>query len=636
MAIGTLFGTNTESVGLYGTPIGGTIPSNVYQTYFEWFIFKESSGQPATPTGGSWDFSANVGTPPTGWTSTIATVPLNTLWMSIAFVDSRNPTVLLWSAPGLLSDSSVYATCYADTFTGDGTSVNWTLTTDPVTVLNLDVSINGVTQVPTTDYTVSGTTFTTTTAAPLGAVILVKYQQSLALSYYGAASNVQFTPVGTISATNVQSAIAEILTDFAASSGSSLVGYLPAGTGAVSTTVQAKLRESVSIFDKLTTAQIALIKSNVGTDVSAELALCLAEAMTVFCPAGTYLLSSSVLVNTFDGQTIVGDGIFATWFKKQFNGQAFTVTKPRSSLREFGVIGTGYTGDGIHVLANACYMENIYTASMGGSGFRIGSDTAGNNSNSWTMLNCSAIGNTLHGVYCHDADVNSNAGTSINFTALGNGGDGVRIGLSQVNTWVGTLAEGNTGWGCNVAPSVATQTVQTFLGGDYEGNITGQFQLTANAFLNYVQVNSAVAVTLVVDLGVENTIVVPGSVSAPRLYAYTTSTTGFPYTGAPTTTVQRISNAHPNVNNRNYAFQLLNAAYGDFGLYQSLASGGDAGAVNALPKLLWESITGPGLRFSVGAPNNANGIDGDIYFNRDGGALTTIYHKRAGAWVGIV
>jgi len=37
-----------------------------------------------------------------------------------------------------------------------------------------------------------------------------------------------------------------------------------------------------------------------------------------------------------------------------------------------------------------------------------------------------------------------------------------------------------------------------------------------------------------------------------------------------------------------------------------------------------------------GAPNNANGSNGDIYLRSDGGAGTTIYHKRTGSWVGIV
>lgn len=47
----------------------------------------------------------------------------------------------------------------------------------------------------------------------------------------------------------------------ASSAGASLVGYLPAGAGAVATTVQSKLRESVSVFDFMTAAQIADVKA---------------------------------------------------------------------------------------------------------------------------------------------------------------------------------------------------------------------------------------------------------------------------------------------------------------------------------------------------------------------------------------
>jgi len=38
----------------------------------------------------------------------------------------------------------------------------------------------------------------------------------------------------------------------------------------------------------------------------------------------------------------------------------------------------------------------------------------------------------------------------------------------------------------------------------------------------------------------------------------------------------------------------------------------------------------------VGAPSAATGANGDIFFNTTGAALTTIYQKRSGAWVGIV
>lgn len=43
-----------------------------------------------------------------------------------------------------------------------------------------------------------------------------------------------------------------------------------------------------------------------------------------------------------------------------------------------------------------------------------------------------------------------------------------------------------------------------------------------------------------------------------------------------------------------------------------------------------------GLLAGTGVPSNANGNNGDVYFNGAGGGGTTIYQKRAGAWVGIL
>ena len=64
-----------------------------------------------------------------------------------------------------------------------------------------------------------------------------------------AASSVAFTPFSTIAATNVQNAIQEVVSDLAGASGSSLVGFLQSGTGAVTRTVQAKERDVVSVKD---------------------------------------------------------------------------------------------------------------------------------------------------------------------------------------------------------------------------------------------------------------------------------------------------------------------------------------------------------------------------------------------------
>ncbi|CAB4126780.1 Pectate lyase superfamily protein [uncultured Caudovirales phage] len=63
------------------------------------------------------------------------------------------------------------------------------------------------------------------------------------------ASLIVNTPSGTISSTTVQGAINEIVTDLSANTGSTLVGYTQGGTGAVTRTAQAKMRETVSVLD---------------------------------------------------------------------------------------------------------------------------------------------------------------------------------------------------------------------------------------------------------------------------------------------------------------------------------------------------------------------------------------------------
>tara|TARA_R110000868_G_scaffold96010_7_gene264133 strand:- start:828 stop:2720 length:1893 start_codon:yes stop_codon:yes gene_type:complete len=75
--------------------------------------------------------------------------------------------------------------------------------------------------------------------------------------------------------------------------GASLISYAPSGYGAVTTNVQAKLRQYVSVFDFMTTAQINDVQTAAGVlDVAAVImtatTACVTAGKTLFFPAGTY------------------------------------------------------------------------------------------------------------------------------------------------------------------------------------------------------------------------------------------------------------------------------------------------------------------------------------------------------------
>ena len=119
-----------------------------------------------------------------------------------------------------------------------------------------------------------------------------------------------FTPVGNLAATNVQDALDAVT----GSNGAASVGYMPAGTGAVATTVQAKLRERVSVFDFMTAAQIADVQAGTAlVDVTAAFQAALNSGKSLFVPAGTYRLSEKLI---YSGQvSIRGEGKTLTYLE---------------------------------------------------------------------------------------------------------------------------------------------------------------------------------------------------------------------------------------------------------------------------------------------------------------------------------
>ena len=87
-------------------------------------------------------------------------------------------------------------TITSDTFTANGTQTNFTLSTPDSSVTNSLVFLNGVTQVPTTDYTLSSTTLTFLSAPVNGtAVQAISFTSAgvKSAAFTGNGSNTQFT-----------------------------------------------------------------------------------------------------------------------------------------------------------------------------------------------------------------------------------------------------------------------------------------------------------------------------------------------------------------------------------------------------------------------------------------------------------
>lgn len=109
-----------------------------------------------------------------------------------------------------------------------------------------------------------------------------------------------------VTAASVDDVVEEVRTEFAATSGSSLVGFLQSGSGATARTVQAKLRDQVSVKD------FGAVGDGVADDTAAFTAA-LAAADVVFVPSGTYAVSQIVLTGSGSspiyGKTIRGDGL---------------------------------------------------------------------------------------------------------------------------------------------------------------------------------------------------------------------------------------------------------------------------------------------------------------------------------------
>jgi parallel beta-helix repeat protein len=157
---------------------------------------------------------------------------------------------------------------------------------------------------------------------------------------------------------------------------SSLVTYTPAGTGAVTTTVQAKLRQVVSVQDFGAVAD-GNISTGAGTNNSPMFQAAinaLGAGGCLYIPAGKYVLASQVTVPS--DFTITGAGMYQTFLiaPTAFNSDGLLKLNgaggPPTNISDLcvggQVGGAGASSIGINSVANGAFLRNLWL-----TGFKV-------------------------------------------------------------------------------------------------------------------------------------------------------------------------------------------------------------------------------------------------------------------------
>jgi hypothetical protein len=211
-------------------------------------------------------------------------------------------------------DSTVN-TSTSQQFTGDGSTTGFTLSASITTSAAITIFIDGIYQEDDT-YTVVGTALTFTEAPPSNASIEVLVQR--------------VADIGTADANNVT--------------------YTPAGTGAVQTTVQTKLRESVSVKD------FGAVGDGV-TDDTAAIQAALNAGDLVFFPNGTYKITS---VKLNYNQHVFGEG-FDTKILPTAGSNTFVLSSDNITIEDlfFNDTSLSYAEDTPTLTANCIYTDAV-------------------------------------------------------------------------------------------------------------------------------------------------------------------------------------------------------------------------------------------------------------------------------------
>lgn len=283
----------------------------------------------------------------------------------------------------------------------------------------------------------------------------------------------------------------------------SLVTYTSSGTGAVQTTVQAKLRQYVSVKDfgatgNGTTNDAVAIQAAINS---------LTSGGTVFFPAGTYLVTSQIVVA--DKVSLQGTGYAtesgtgaanrgASCILRGFVGSDATVALNGygSGMDMLDVDGNLQgTGDGVQVWGTRVHIGTLSTRNNGGDGLRIGKTEAGPstvNCNFWKVDYLITCGNTKNGFRIDQTNTSTslsyplgasdcNGGFCGLIDARSNGEDGLQLGNCNDNVFanVGAQFSGGIGIHFKTDGTNSGPRCNTILSNDSEANTGNDIQIDA-------------------------------------------------------------------------------------------------------------------------------------------------------------
>lgn len=249
------------------------------------------------------------------------------------------------------------------------------------------------------------------------------------------------------------------------------VNFLQAGTGAVTRTVQAKLRDVVSVKD------FGAVGDGVTDDRTAFQNAINSGAQTVYVPLGTYKIASTL--NITQEVMIIGSATMGCILNFTGTGRGFYVRGPVGSEYIENAVFQNLTINGTASATDAFYCDpilyctfgNLYIKNFGGNGIVL------NGSYFNKISGCNIRSNSGAGIVVQNS---SNANSIDSTTTSYNGTSGLRFLDSAGLSLVSFDSEANTGYGILIEGSSELY----MHGGWIEGNTVGGIRAFTSATSN--------------------------------------------------------------------------------------------------------------------------------------------------------